>query len=309
MQNYARLGTFGILALIVLRIGIGWHFYMEGVAKVKSGDFSSVGFLKSAQGPLREKFQSMIWDNEGSLRLDQAKMNGLFVQAANRAAAHFDFTEDQNVELNAMVSQFAGLDSEGKEYVGLLNEIFDDHAVEIDKYNESAERVETMKESGTWTGVESLRGQLVSVQAERAKLVEPALDAIDGLWNDYERELNAMASPEQYAAAKYFDFKRPGEGELSASKIDSIIPIFDMVVGILLMVGLLTPLAGWAAALFLLGVVLSQMPGYPGTTPTYFQAIEALACVVVATTDSGRYAGLDFIPWSIWNRGKAAPAA
>jgi len=75
------------------------------------------------------------------------------------------------------------------------------------------------------------------------------------------------------------------------------------------MVGLLTPLAGWAAALFLLGVVLSQMPGYPGTTPTYFQAIEALACVVVATTDSGRYAGLDFIPWSIWNRGKAAPAA
>jgi uncharacterized membrane protein YphA (DoxX/SURF4 family) len=78
-----------------------------------------------------------------------------------------------------------------------------------------------------------------------------------------------------------------------------------MVVGILLVIGLLTPLAGIAAGLFLASVVLTQFPGYPGTLPTYYQAIEMVACFVLAFTDSGRFAGLDFIPWSFWNRGAA----
>jgi uncharacterized membrane protein YphA (DoxX/SURF4 family) len=82
-----------------------------------------------------------------------------------------------------------------------------------------------------------------------------------------------------------------------------------MVVGILLIVGLLTPLAAWAAALFLVSVILTQMPGYPGSAPTYYQAVECLALVVLATTDAGRYAGLDFLPWAWWQKKKATKAA
>jgi uncharacterized membrane protein YphA (DoxX/SURF4 family) len=78
-----------------------------------------------------------------------------------------------------------------------------------------------------------------------------------------------------------------------------------MSVGILLMIGLLTPLASWAAALFLISVILSQMPGYPGAEPTYYQAIECLACITLACTDAGRYAGLDFLPWSWWQTRKS----
>ncbi|GAB5404544.1 MAG: hypothetical protein Aurels2KO_27750 [Aureliella sp.] len=304
MHNYARLGIFGILSLVILRVGIGWHFYMEGVSKVQGGDFSAAGFIKSAQGPLKDKFQELLWDNDGSLRLSQEKTNGLFLQAAERASAHFNFTDEQKTELEQLTRQYAGLDKSGKKYVGKLNDIYDENAEEIAKYFDSVERLEKMNASGTWTEVSSLRGQKEQIESERMADVNDALASIDTVWKQFERELNVLATPEQFEASRYFTFKRPGEGELGISKIDRIIPIFDMVVGILLIIGLLTPLASWAAALFLLGVVLSQMPGYPGTAPTYFQAIEALACVVLATTDAGRYAGLDFIPWSWWNRKK-----
>ena len=89
MQNYARLGIFGILSLVALRVGIGYHFYMEGVTKVREGGFSSVGFLKGAKGPLADKFQAMIWDEDGRLRLDQPKVNQLFETATDQAKAHY----------------------------------------------------------------------------------------------------------------------------------------------------------------------------------------------------------------------------
>ena len=131
---------------------------------------------------------------------------------------------------------------------------------------------------------------------------------VDALWTLYETSLNDFANDDQKKKSGSFKIVRPGQGLLSTSAVDKIIPIFDMAVGILLMIGLLTPLAAWAAALFLISVILSQMPGFPGTQPTYFQAVECLALIVLATSDAGRYAGLDFIPWSIWQNKKAAAA-
>lgn len=96
------------------------------------------------------------------------------------------------------------------------------------------------------------------------------------------------------------EFLLPEETIYSTRYIDRIIPIFDMSLGILLIIGLLTPVASLTAAFFLASIVISQFPGYPGTQPTYFQAVEMLGCIVLAATDAGRYFGLDFIPWSFW---------
>lgn len=298
MQKYAKLNIFGILALIALRVGIGWHFYMEGVTKVRGG-FSSEGFVQAAKGPLAPKFQTLVWDNDGRLRLDQAKLNAVFDKASRDAADHFMLTDVQKTKLEKVNAQFFGLQKD--RWVGKLNEVYSKNEEEIYKYWQTFDRVEDMEESGTWTGVESLRGQKEKIKAERMNDVRPALADIDAIWQQYEDVLNSeVASPEQVSVMGKFSFGRPGEGLLSSRSVNQIIPIFDMIVGILLMIGLLTPLAGWAAALFLLSVVLSQMPGTPGAEPTYFQAIEALACVAVATMDAGRYAGLDFLSWSWW---------
>jgi uncharacterized membrane protein YphA (DoxX/SURF4 family) len=308
MQNYARLGTFGILALVALRIGIGWHFYMEGVSKVTKGGFSSAGFLKAAEGPLAPKFQELLWDNDGSLRLSQDKMNGLFIQAAEDAKKHFGVDEKGAAAIDKLATRYAGLDKKKENYVGLINDVYYEHSEPIGKYWNSVERIQAMEDSGMWTGVESLRGQKESIGQARMADVQPALAALDSLWASYEYDLNAL-NAEARQSVGHFWFKKPGEGEMNIRVVDRIIPIFDMAVGILLIIGLLTPLASWAAALFLISVVLTQMPGYPGTTPTYYQAIEALGCIVLATTDAGRYAGLDFIPWAFWNRKKATKEA
>jgi uncharacterized membrane protein YphA (DoxX/SURF4 family) len=299
MQNYARLGIFGILALIGLRVAVGWHFYMEGVAKVRSHDFSSQGFLVAAKGPLAKDFQQMIWDNEGRIRLDQEKVVALFADAADKAAAHFALTDDQ----------IRSLDRVKRQYIEKLSDVYAEADDAIYKYWESVDRIADMESSKMWNEVSSLRGQREKIENDRMAGVRPTLASVDAIWKQYEGRLNSMANPTQFQQAGYFRFVRPGEGLLTTSVVDQFIPIFDMSVGILLILGLLTPLAAWAGAIFLIGVILTQMPGYPGTQPTYYQAIECLALVVLATTDAGRYAGLDFLPWVWWQKNKAANPA
>ena len=46
-------------SITFLRILIGWHFLYEGVVKVYNPDWTSFGYLASAQGPLKPVFQAM----------------------------------------------------------------------------------------------------------------------------------------------------------------------------------------------------------------------------------------------------------
>ncbi len=296
MQNYARLSIFGILALIALRVGIGWHFYMEGVSKVRGHNFSSVSFLDAAQGPLAPEFRKLIWDHNGALRLDETAITQLFSDAADNAAIHFGLTDEQKKTLGRVKSQT----------LAKLADVYAQSKDAIDKYAHSEQRLAAMDSSRMWNEVSSLRGQKIQITSERMGEVKDTLASIDAIWNQYEDRLNSVANETQQQSAGRFTFNRPGEGLMSTRTVDKIIPIFDMVVGILLMVGLLTPLAAWAGALFLISVVLSQMPGYPGTQPTYFQAVECLALIALACTDAGRFAGLDFFPWTWWQNRRAA---
>lgn len=45
--------------LVVLRILIGWHFLYEGVIKLYNPDWTSFGYLATAQGPLKPLFTSL----------------------------------------------------------------------------------------------------------------------------------------------------------------------------------------------------------------------------------------------------------
>ena len=76
--------------------------------------------------------------------------------------------------------------------------------------------------------------------------------------------------------------------------IDGVVKYFDVIIGICLIFGLLTRFSAIAAALFLLSVVLTQMPGFAGSAPTYYQFNMMLALLVIAATGAGRYGGLDF---------------
>ena len=57
--------------IVLLRVGIGWHFLYEGVLKFNpASDFSSEGFLGFAKGPTAELYYWMLPDIDGIQRLE-----------------------------------------------------------------------------------------------------------------------------------------------------------------------------------------------------------------------------------------------
>lgn len=51
-------------SMILLRLFIGWHFLYEGIIKLYNPDWTSFGYLASAQGPFRPLF---LWMTNDSL--------------------------------------------------------------------------------------------------------------------------------------------------------------------------------------------------------------------------------------------------
>ncbi len=307
----ARLTIPAIVFLVLLRLTIGWHFFQEGVSKVRDGNFSSTPFLAAAKGPFASQFHALIPDYDGAIRIDAERMSEVAKEFADKAAAEFGFTEAQQNDAKDVL----------KDFEARRKAIYSEWTSEIDEYQKGLVRKGVLDADPSRNNVTSLRNQREEIETKWKALGRPILTAIDQTVPELETRINAIATDEQAAPdpekmtkdengnviRRTVPFKYPGEGPVSVSQVDKIIPIFDMAVGILLFIGLLTPLAGLAAGLFLLSVVLSQFPGYIGSQPTYYQAIEMLACFVVAFGDAGRYAGLDFIPWSFWNRNAKVP--
>jgi len=146
--------------------------------------------------------------------------------------------------------------------------------------------------------VDSLRYQVDTITSDRKKKLYGWYAAIGNMWDAYEGQINALATEDQIKAAGSAApvvAARQFDQPFSALKIiNRVIPWFDTIVGVLLILGLFTRLASGAAALFLLSVILTQPPWIPGTAPTYFYAIELAALLVLFATCAGRIGGLDF---------------
>jgi thiosulfate dehydrogenase [quinone] large subunit len=59
---------FKALALMFLRVSIGWHMFYEGLVKLINPHWSSLGYLKASQGPFSSLFL-YISDNHALLRI------------------------------------------------------------------------------------------------------------------------------------------------------------------------------------------------------------------------------------------------
>ena len=96
-----------LTAVLALRLVIGWHFYQEGVSKLKAGDFDPRPFLSSAIGPAAPWFHKFLDDASGAMRLGLVRTRGedgqtawtldplvteqLWKGFAYRAARHYGF--------------------------------------------------------------------------------------------------------------------------------------------------------------------------------------------------------------------------
>ncbi len=291
------------VSLLALRLVIGWHFYTEGVSKIKTGDFSAEPFFRSAKGPLADVFHRFIPDYDGRLRLglvqtkseqgetkwslDPLVTEELWKGFAYRAARQYDLSDQKNAVL-AIAQKYI------EEYRALLSE----DETEILAYFRGDERSGGFQRDGKYRtavagGVRSLREQTDQIKSERARDARPWLADIDQMWNGVEADINALAGGGQNSRS-YLKIDRPHQNRWTMLPwINRCVPWFDAVVGVCLMLGLFTRAASLAGAAFLAGIVATQPPFVTGSAPTISQTIELVGLLVLFATCAGLYAGLD----------------
>ena len=55
----AKLSRSAMIAIIFLRVVIGWHFLYEGITKLTSPSWSAVGYMRASRGPFAALFKSI----------------------------------------------------------------------------------------------------------------------------------------------------------------------------------------------------------------------------------------------------------
>lgn len=272
------------VALVLLRVGVGWHFYKEGSEKVQSGKFSSAGFLGSAKGPLAGMYKSMLRDPDGYARLDSEETLNSWASYRARVSRHYGFDEEQETKADEIT----------KRREEQLKFYFRENAEQMEVYFKSLETKREDLADPVRQGVASLKGQL-GKKAVADYPPEPGkwFAQIEALWKAYELDLNGLANESQKKSRRPLALPRPGATAFGVDQIDKVLPYFDLLVGICLMLGLLTRPAAIAGAIFLCSVMAAQWPGAADATPVYPQLIETLALFTLAATGAGKYAGLD----------------
>ena len=283
------LGILGAIMLVLLRMTIGIHFYTEGTDKRNSGNWTAKPFFANAKGPFAEQFRSAVWDWDGSYRLEPKLIMVEFATFREQVSQHYGFSEAQKSKAQVNYARAIEL------YEWVLSE----NASDLEEFEKGRK---WMKGESADTSVNDIPAGVGSLGGQRGTLIRDwqskgavALGEIDKIWDNYEAEQNRVATSEQSLASGYLKMVRRRTGPImDTSQIDRIVPYFDIAIGLCLLFGLFTPVAALAAAGFLGSVFLSQMPPASGPGSTYYQLIESMACLVLAGTAAGRFAGLDY---------------
>ena len=277
-----QLGCFAVLALIALRLGIGWHFVDEGAGKLVSGSFSSAGFFWQAKGPLAKQFKSLLPDMEAHQWLDREATEKRWHAYREEIASHFGFEEAQEKQADEILNQ----------PLKLLSRHFVDDEMEITRYLKSREAIEVARADPIIVAIPSLEEHIQRNESEIRQLPGDLVAPVKDYWRSLETQLNQIRGAER---SRQEDFPILTKVSwVNVETIDQVVPWFTLTVGVLLLTGLFTRLAALAGGAFLIMVMATQPPWIPGTIPIHSQLIEAFGLMVLAGTGSGRFAGLDF---------------
>lgn len=297
MTSY-RYSALAILGIVILRLAIGWHFLCEGYTKLRERKPFSAAFFGAAKGPAQSYFRGLVWDYDGRIRLDQKKVLAALDRYHEQAVAHFDLKDDAvNKQYPAkQAKQMLDVRKKG------VNDFFAVNGEEIKVYLKGLDRRTNVEGDPGRMEVESLQGQVQKIGVDLRKDVGPWLAQIDSTFSNLERELNKIGARATKGEMGPIRLQRPDEHFVRAETVDSFIPYFDFTIGILLILGLFVRPTALFGAIFLGMVVASQLPGYPGVAPVYYQVVELAVMIALFATNAGRFAGLDFFIGQLFRR-------
>lgn len=258
-----------------------WEDFMHRAAShYRFGDPEVVDKLKAQREVLAQEIQKLQKDGEPTkdLELQRANAEKKIKKIRAQTSDAKEILEDAKYELKSWLQA---------NQVELVAHYGTDH-------REEGFARDGQNKASVALYVDTLRDQVGTIKSDRQKKLYGWKQEIDGMWSAYEGRINALAVQEQETVGTILAH-RPFDQPYSQLKIiNKVIPWFDTVVGVLLILGLFTRLASGAAALFLISVVLTQPFWIPGTQDTYFYWIELMALLVIFATCAGRMGGLDF---------------
>lgn len=223
---------------------------------------------------------------ENDTNVDTAKLEG------ERASLEAD--------INQIRLQPSRLDEIRENHIEILKDWAKANRIELIAHFATEERLQGFARDGDQASrissqVDSLRGQVETIASDRNKKYAGWSKEIAGMWDSLETKVDSLAVLQQRRATP-LKLQRPFAPQYGPLNIiNMVIPWFDTIVGVCLILGLFTRFASLSAGLFLVSVCLTQPFWVPGTNPTYLYWIEMTACFVIFATLAGRMAGLDYI--------------
>jgi uncharacterized membrane protein YphA (DoxX/SURF4 family) len=326
-------GFWAAFSIVLLRIAIGWHFLFEGCDKVESTfsgrePFSAEIYLRNATGPLAPYFRGMLPDVNSLAVLDPGRLKAAWMTDVTRIGDHYAFTADQREQAQRVLG----------ENLRWADYWFDDpeNSEKIKKYYHDLRQVQQTERDPDALSFQKERAWDArrSVDADRRMLIQPLLAQEKAL----REAVVKLATADQVktageAAGAYLTLLEkvrinvPTQVRAKFTGLDSwtdldtlnYMTLFGLIaIGFCLMAGFLTPLAAISAAAFLAMIYLS-MPPWPGLPPNpkaeghYLfvskNLVELVACLVIATTPSGHWIGLDALIFGARRRRRLARAA
>jgi len=314
-----------IVLLVILRICIGWHFFIEGVYKLCQPDWRATGYLVASAGPMRETFRKMVKDVDGreALAVDTpGLLNGTELTGEKALALKNALLGRLDTRLNAIFEETAshyGLDSEQK---NLAKNILEAQRLKIVRLCEGNDPKAENKDfvAQVW----DYAVLLDEITAQEAKPAKTTFE-LQRLQNMYMRKaekknklISAAYQPiNDLPALIYKDWGPDKQGLLKEAQLAKghmktdvsptlLIDWANMIsltaVGVCLIVGLFTRLAclGAAGLLVMYYCAMPSLPGIPESPALeghYLiinkNLIELVTVLMLATTRVGRWGGLD----------------
>jgi uncharacterized membrane protein YphA (DoxX/SURF4 family) len=301
-------GFLGAFFIVLLRIAIGWHFLYEGLEKVEStvsgsAPFSAEIYVRNATGPFAPYFRDMIPDVDGLALLDREKLTKSWSQEVEQLIDHYRFSDEQKAQARELLDEnlqwvdYWFQEPEARQ----KREKYEHDLKEAEAVERNPQSLSYQKERA-WDARRSL-------DADRRQVTAPLLD----------REKSLLESVVKIAPPDQVKFSGPDAARWTSLDVANYLTMFGLIaIGLCLMAGFLTPLAAVSAAAFL-AMIYFSMPPWPGLPPNpraeghYWivskNLVELIACLVLATTPSGHWIGLDALFFGAWRRRRLAARA
>jgi uncharacterized membrane protein YphA (DoxX/SURF4 family) len=275
-----------VAAIVALRVGIGLHFYLEGTTKLRDKKPFSGPFFAAAKGPLAPLYKSLVWDPDGRTRLDPRGVATAdhWKRYSQQVASHFHFDKAQTDAANKAM--------EG--HLKRMGSFLGSNRDEIELYFDQLNRRDKNLVDPQRPHLTAFKAHDARIAADRAPAQGTLLADVDKIWKAVENDMNALATPEQMTRHGWLPIGKVGHRFGDTETMDAVVPYFDTIIGLLLIIGLFTRVASVAGALFLASVCASQWPGYGGA-PIYYQFVEMLALLALAAIGAGQFYGIDYV--------------